>query len=414
MNVFLYAIFVVLGTILSRFAADIPPPNDSDLRPRQISIAREDNAYYSLINAQEALYQPKENADLLTDHLAGKQWDPEFVAHTLSRNRKARRYFDEAARKLQFQDPTIDELADFALEPIMAASTIARINSLAAENMFRLGKHEAALNETMKILENGQKIQDSQGTVVHYLIAADMKRIGLERMQKIVESTTLSPDVLISYARRVEKYKRNEAGLIDAFKHEYGFFTSALDGAVSEKLKSKMDERMERLRKYSFYFQPNKTKTLYADLVRGQISDVGVPCGLRRHAEIKRLTPASKMKMFVTENLVGMILIDIVTPEYWWKAHEKKCEDDFLVSVTQVLLALKAYKMETGRHPSSLKELVPQYMTLVPDDPFDGRRLRYSAEKKMIHSWGMDLGDWLARAEQGKSVSKERMFRINF
>ncbi|MFQ5982388.1 MAG: hypothetical protein ACE5KS_03330, partial [Woeseiaceae bacterium] len=386
MNVFLYAIFVVLGTILSRFAADIPPPNDSDLRPRQVSIAREDNAYYSLVNVQKALYQPTENADLLKGHLAGKQWDPEFVANTLSRNRKARHDFDEVTRKPQFQDPTIDELAEFALEPIIAATTIARVNSLAAENMFRLGKQKAALDETMKILKNGQKIQNSHGTVVHYLIAADMKRIGLERMQRIVESTTLSPDILISYARRLEKYKRNEAGLTAAFKHEYGFFTSALDGAVSEKLKSKTDERMERLRKYSFYFQPNKTKTLYADLVRGQISDANVPCGLRRNVEIQRLTPSSKLTMFATENLVGMILVDIATPEYWRKAHEKKCEDDFLVSVTQVLLALKAYKMETGRHPSSLKELVPQYMTRVPDDPFDGRRLRYSAEKKMIHS----------------------------
>lgn len=414
MNVFLYAIFVVLGTILSRFAADIPPPNDSDVRPSMVAIPREQNAYYSLMNLEKNLYAPAQNPDALADHLAGKQWDPAFVATILSRNQQARKYFDEATRKPQFRDPTIDEQGGFTQEPIMAARTAARVSSLAAENMFRLGKQEAALDEAMKILENGQKIQDSQGTYVHFMIATDVKRVGLERIQRIVKSTTLSPAVLISYAEVLEKYKRNEAGLIAAFKHEYGFFTSALDGALSGALKSKTDERTERLRNYGFYFQPNKTKSLYADLVRGQISDVQRPCGLRRNGNMRRLTPSSKLQMFLTENLVGMMLVDIATPEYWREGHERKCEDDLLISVTQILLALKAYKGETGKLPPSLRELIPRYLTEVPGDPFDGRQLRYSVEKRMVYTWGMDLGDWIASGGQETSQTRQREFPINF
>ena len=414
MNLVIHAVFALLGTVLSNYSADIPPPNDSDLLPRQVTISREHNAYYSLINIEKSLYAPTQDSDLFQDHLAGKKWDDEFVAEILSRNRQARKYFHEATQRPQFRDPTIDENGEFSVDVLMAASTIARVNSLAAAHSLRRGREKKALEEALKIIDNGQMIQDSQGTVVHYLIATDMKRIGLERMQQIAASTTLSPEVLIWYAGRLERYKKNEAGLRAVFKHEYAFFTTALDGALSGKPKSKTDERIEPLRKYSFYFQPNKTKSLHANFVRGQISDVGVPCGLRRNAKIKRLTPSSKLKMFVTENLVGRILVDIATPPYSRKAHEAKCGDDLLVSATQALLALRAYKMRTGRYPTSLDELVPRYMTRVPVDPFDGRLLRYSAEQKMIYSWGTDLADWVTSGGREDSETHQRVFPINF
>ncbi|MEE8282654.1 MAG: hypothetical protein V3R47_03960, partial [candidate division NC10 bacterium] len=99
MNVVIHAVFALLGTVLSNYAADIPPPNDSDLLPRQVTVSREHNAYYSLINIEKSLYKPTQNPDLLQDHLAGRKWDDEFVAEILSKNQQARKYFHEATQR---------------------------------------------------------------------------------------------------------------------------------------------------------------------------------------------------------------------------------------------------------------------------------------------------------------------------
>ena len=59
----------------------------------------------------------------------------------------------------------------------------------------------------------------------------------------------------------------------------------------------------------------------------------------------------------------------------------------------RLLLVLKAFKQDKGKLPDSLAELVPEYIEEIPADPFDGKPIRYSADKKRIYSVGKDLID---------------------
>lgn len=413
-QIILSIVFAILGTVLSLFASDSSPPSDSDLRLPVVALRYEDNAYYSLGRIQMYLYEPTGDPDLLHKHLIGARWNERFVRDILYRNEKALRYFDEAARKPHFQDPTADDYADSSFDAILSFRNMARVDSLKAALLFRLGREEEALTEALKILDNGQKVQDSQGSVVYYLFAADMKNIGLARIRQIAQTTTLSPEALMSYVKRLEKYKQNEEGLKTAFKHEYGFLVWAIDEVNSGRLKSEAGGTIESLKTHRFYFKPNKTKSLFGDFLRSQIKNVDVPCGFRTVREIKRLTPSSMPQWIITENLAGRILYDIAMPRYATTIHETRCEDDFSVSATQVLLASRAYKMETGQYPASLDDLVPRYMDGVPDDPFDGKPLRYSAEQKVIYSVGMDLVDSGEREVQRGAQTGDHLVRINF
>ena len=84
----------------------------------------------------------------------------------------------------------------------------------------------------------------------------------------------------------------------------------------------------------------------------------------------------------------------------------KKCDEDFQISVNQILLAIKAYRLDHGDHPSSLDELVPRYLSSVPSDPFGDQQIRYDNSKKILYSvgqGGVDVGgsvgeDWRAMA----------------
>jgi hypothetical protein len=62
-------------------------------------------------------------------------------------------------------------------------------------------------------------------------------------------------------------------------------------------------------------------------------------------------------------------------------------------AATQALVAMKCFKLKTGRLPKALEELVPEYLPAVPLDDFDGKPIRYSAEKKVVYSVGSDFKD---------------------
>jgi len=58
-----------------------------------------------------------------------------------------------------------------------------------------------------------------------------------------------------------------------------------------------------------------------------------------------------------------------------------------LLRGTALALAVQAYQTETGRTPGKLDDLVPQYLPIVPDDPFDGKPFRY-VTGKTPRAWG--------------------------
>ena len=134
---------------------------------------------------------------------------------------------------------------------------------------------------------------------------------------------------------------------------------------------------------------------------------------MRKGTEYKRLSPSSRIKGFFTENVAGKILVDIAGSNIGL-VHNKRCEDNLLVLSTQILLALRAYKTESGKHPSSLHELVPRYISGVPTDPFNGKPLRYSLDRKIFYSVGTDFVDSGGKETEKPDQKGDMVFRINF
>ena len=61
----------------------------------------------------------------------------------------------------------------------------------------------------------------------------------------------------------------------------------------------------------------------------------------------------------------------------------------------RAVLAAERFRLQTGRLPTSLDELVPQYLEAVPADPFDGQPMRFTAtdEGIVIYSVSENLVD---------------------
>jgi hypothetical protein len=82
----------------------------------------------------------------------------------------------------------------------------------------------------------------------------------------------------------------------------------------------------------------------------------------------------------------------------------------------KVALSAERFRLATGRLPTSLAELVPDYLEAVPSDPFDGQPMRFAVTDKgiVIYSVGEDLvddGGLVARLEK-RPYFRDTGFRL--
>ncbi|MDR3583139.1 MAG: hypothetical protein P4L62_02155 [Candidatus Pacebacteria bacterium] len=115
-----------------------------------------------------------------------------------------------------------------------------------------------------------------------------------------------------------------------------------------------------------------------------------------------------------TENAVGKILSNVAGVSLN-SASTKKFQETFSVKGTELLLALKVYKNDNGSLPDTLDKLVPNYISGVPLDPFDGKPIRYSAEKKIIYSVGSNLiDDGGSSSDANWQSGNDLVFKVDF
>ena len=416
----LYFFPVILGFIVK----DIPPIDDSDLRLQKVEIPNEQNAYYDLIKLQDKVLETSEpELEEIIDYLNLNKWEDQVVGEIIKNNEEALLIFDEALKKPYFQDPAFSdpEKISFGWVSVRMGSwrQTSRISALKSLYLMKQDKNQEALEEAIKSVKIGQKIQNSQAHLMGYLVAISMKDIGLEAIQKILsQSNNLESEFLINYSNQFDDFYKNEEGLIKTFKVEYLPSLSVIDLSIKDP-KNAIPGDLSKKANNSFYFQPNKTKVFFAEYARLNINNVTKPCGLIKDNEIKTLIPSSSytdysmIKLYFTENAIGKLLHDIMAVSISGASY-KKCQDDFIVGVTQTLIALKAYEIDNGNFPLSLNELTPKYLPKIPQDPFDGKDIKYSFDKKILYSVGEDMIDSGGSEGEFWSSMPNPTFKIEF
>ncbi len=419
----------------SLFFKDIAPIDDSDLSLKTITPSDNKflmdptlNAYFDLIKIENPVYMPEGKSSVISDMLAGKTWDNNVAEEIISNNQKSFRYFTEANNKQKFQDINRADPINITtwtyMPPLNNWRNMSKLSAIRALYLTKQGKDKEAMNEALNSVGIGQKIQESQIALIEYLVANSMKVIGLETIQKILTVSKLSSDDLKQYGQDLNKYYKNEDGLISSMKMEYHISQRYIDRVKNNSSEIMSDFMVEGMIeefgpdfvnkiKSNYYFQPNKTKSLIAENTRANISNVSISCNNIKTVEITKQTSEDPEKLYVGENAVGKILHDISAIDLTSRII-KKCQEDVLIGATQVLIAIKAYKNNTGNYPDSLTDLVPSYLSSVPRDPFDEQILKYSAEKKIVYSIGEDMQDSGGSTGDDWRKMPDITFKINF
>ncbi len=407
---------VLMITVVGR---DRVASDDSDLRLVRAKISDAENGHTYFCRAAEAFYpgyrqavgkpappEIRKRNDEIEALLRDSKWGPERGEQLLKRHEAVFALLDQGLAKPHFQIPAASSITD--TDPLLSVMRgMGKLVSIRSAYLLKTGQEKAALDEAMKLIRCGHRFEEGGGLLLHFLVGSAVKRLGLERFDSIVTKASLSANDLKPYIADLGCYYVNGRVWGDIYKAEYELNCRVVDDIWRGKTGSPAFYRMP------YFFLPNDTKRLYADMYRVIIRN-----GTKNLTAMERVdfsVPSSvlgKAGLFLAPNSIGKSLRSVTAPAIE-RIERKKCAENASVSAAQVLVALKCYKLAHGKLPDRLEQLVPEYFEVVPLDDFDGNPLRYSPAKKIVYSIGEDLKD-SGGSTAGKYDSKEPSYKIEF
>lgn len=400
-----FVILLIVGTIsLFLLSKDELPVDDKDLWLSNLSIPEQENLFYCLMEASDRINLAE--GENINDYDEG---NIKSATLFLENNKEFFNYFDKCLTFNMFQDPAYSNVEDFWITSVLVSrpeiTWSIRLVLIKARHLFEQGEEEQAFNEVFKVIKIAHIIENSQGSLIQYLIGLYNKERALKQLREMLPDTKLSSALLISYAKSLDEFKDSREGLTKGIKLECMTIINTklkvLDGIATEEELEYLgiNNEIDRVkRRIGYFYKPNKTKRIMTDIFRLQIANTTVDYFKDFQAEYFTLNydeiriPTSKIKMLFTENILGRFFLNISLVDFPY-ASKKRFLESFSVMGTQTLFAIKSYWQDNHIRPSSLEELVPEYLREVPLDPFDGQPIRYSLEKAIIYSVGDDLID---------------------
>lgn len=376
---------------------DEPPPHDSDLRLKRLDIPDEENAFYHLNFPAVLVYEPDyEAAGLrLHDMATGEKWSSEQAKDVLEKNEEILGLADRVVLCEHFVSKKI-KYRSTDLTRRHACVIAGQLLSLRARYLFRFGKEKEAFDEAIKVIRLGNMAQGSQDGVHAYLVGRRVKVTGTKTFLSMLEETALKPEVLGQYVEELGEYVSDKEALISTLKSAYANECKIIDALVAgehEVYGTRSDRKYKIKARPGYFFKPNATKRLYAEFFRFLIDQKASKDYARDYFSSTTPYPREiENAKWFTINKTGKRMVEAMDPAYG-KVEYDRFFAQSLYQATQLLVALKCYKMEHGELPDSLNDLVPKYLREVPKDPFDGKNVRYSKKKKMIWFVGHDLTD---------------------
>lgn len=379
-GVVLYYVFLMVSPAFT------PKVNDSDLLLVRRPVAEADNGFYLLQSTTNTIWWPAEQWRELYDLSRGTNWDANLAATALSSNQAALAAFDAALKAADFQAPEY-QFAD-SLDYLTSWKAYAQIASLRAYVSFNTGQEGQSFEQALDIIRLGARMENCQGPILSYLVGSAVKSIGLSLVQDLTSRTQLAPKDLIRLAQRIPEVVDSGVALTNALKCEYraqqGYLADLRSGkAVSDYAP------LAQVRILPIYNE-RKTQGKFAAHLRSLLWAAGQPFLIGEKVLLKQKPGVAQV--LLGGNFTGEIMF------YWTMPAidgviKTRCREAVKAKVTIALVALKAYQSQQAKLPATLDELVPEYLSAVPTDDFDGRPLRYRPTDRLIYSVGSDCKD---------------------
>lgn len=429
--IILFSIPLVLGL----FKKDTLTAGDiTTISLQKVVISEENNAYFNLKKAREVLYFPPKTVTKAGAILLGTITDTAFVEDLISNNKETLKYIAETDSKSNFQYPQLTDTSNIStnVENYLGLYTLEKIYIFYLEKQ---GKSKEAIEQAFILLSLMKKIENSQVGINAYTLAVTMREDSLKLIREIISNSNFTEEELKQYSEKLNTYQNAEKNYKEnLLKVSIGATIKRIDS-----LKNEEPSNTLRIKDYLFfqftqlgyhfpyYFEKNRTRTYFIDYITQKIKNSNKLCDNSFSSEdtiMNSIFGFSKQntfiglfytKLYFTENVLGKYFFSN-SVESFEKTLETTCKNNNFSSfgVTQILLALKAFNKKTNDLPSTLNELVPNYLSVIPLDPYDGKPLKYSKEKKIIYSIGSSTQDIVGSTDTNLDLMKNPTFKIDF
>ena len=278
-------------------------------------------------------------------------------------------------------------------EPIIEVSFCA---SWAGRSMLRLarghlakGREEEAMRTAVSAVDLGRRLCAAQAPYFCWNAGRQLQLDGHELLRRFLASSRLG--------------HRKLAGLLEPLVHDPSALESLVATAKASVMRFSYDVRAyeagvvdgdnwfsQRGPAYRFFFKPNATIRLAAKRANETIALARKPYWERpwiRDTEYGVLDRLAEAYRWILHGSGESAARPISFRALWELDHLEASR-----RATRIALALVRYREDhpAAPRPADLSALVPDYLSELPEDPFDGQPLRYSSEAGIVYSIGVD------------------------
>jgi len=377
---------VVIAGWVAVYSRDIPAPDVSALRVETVEVPDENNAYVYFEKTADSFEWP-EHTSRVDSILTGKQWDDEFVTGLLSRNAQTL-----ASVRRGLACPTYQPHEGPRLEATKLSYRwsydIARLLALETMREKRAGRVHSAWESCLDRCRLCSTIAICPRGPVEGFASLAPLTVALDDAAELLAESAPQETELVRLLETLNSIGPLNRGLVRALKEEFQLITEVID---------RPDSAGARHRLLSGYvYQPNRTKQMCAEFFHAVVSiaprpyfEVRVPefQPLPRRGTWRRLT-------LLKRNGAGRVLAaSLTSPEMLRRLVVAKCSAQSRLDGLRLVAACRLYEIRHGRLPETLEALVPECLSEVPRDPFDGKPFRYLRERAVVYSIGKDFKD---------------------
>ena len=374
---------------------DAPPPDETEFMASRPDVAPEDNAFTYFIEATNRLVDTT-NDMMFTHFRMGKTPATDELREWLAQNAECLALVKRGTQCAVCLMPPVEtiEIQIPHLNPWLHMQRILE----ARTRLARLdGRFADAADDVATGLRFGHLVQRNASCLIVYLVGVALSTSSADSAMELARDPSAPPEILARLAAELEMNGPFVSGLIEALKTEYRMAANVVDDFCANRdqtLLSAYGEEnphrvLARLRNLRYFFKPNQTKLDLAASYRIILADVGrlyadMELLQREEKEVGRWAP-------FRPNAIGNYIHQLMTPSA--TLLDVRCRTDGILAGTKLVVACKRFERDKGRRPETLAELVPDYLSDVPPDPYDGEPFRYSAEKGIVWAVGTNLKD---------------------
>jgi len=403
-----------ISTLIYVGSIDSESYDDLGLLARLEDVPDDRNGYTAIAYMFEddfEFYSDRSYLHKLGAYVEGEDWSDEVASELLEGKDSDIEATIAASEYPQFKFETSEKYGGLPhLEP---ALSLLRLLVLQAIVDARADRLDQAVELTQSAIVFSEQIKaESSHVMILYMFGVSLEHMVLQWVHQLVTQYALSEDQFLNLKAAVDAIPDYKIDSFDkTFAGELRFVQSFLEGEANRPLTERWDIFLSK----EYYEEDSlnvRVKWLVSSYLilmspryvmhTNEILDVVA----KVHKEVSQQSPhyCDSVTLRATDLEPSETWLDILQPNNWgglnttvpatFELHfTQRCFAHTYVAAIKAIVALKHYQSREGELPEELAALVPDYLSELPIDPFNGRPLMYSKSDGWLYSVGDNFID---------------------